>query len=102
MYIEIKEYKNYKVLCEESGQPVRTGKSKQLHIKEIERLYEIEKVGNKIIVLTKKKDPLPKLDERINNGANKYIDDIMPLLESYISAKKKDIYTTSSRLLVSD
>lgn len=49
------EYKNYKELCENNNLEIKSGKSKQLKMKEIEDIYEVSKDGNKIIIGNKKR-----------------------------------------------
>lgn len=44
------KFKNYKALCEFLEEPVKTGKSKQLQLKDWERYFQYHKEGNAIIV----------------------------------------------------
>lgn len=107
MDLIVKEYKNYKALCEENGETIKTGKSKQLHMFEIERLYDIEKVGNKIIVRGEKDRPIDKIDNRINNGGvSKYASYVDQLLiksliknNNHIVGSMNDILTDFIPLL---
>ena len=72
MKLKIGSYKNYKILCEENGLEIKTGKSKQLQMKEIERLYDFHKEGNKIVIDKEKEEPKEKVDGRKNNGGSRY------------------------------
>lgn len=63
--------KNYKTWCELLGQKERGGKSKQLHIKELERYFRFHFDKHKIIIDEVYSEPKPKIDNRVNNGANK-------------------------------
>ena len=42
-------FKNYKELCEYLDEPIKTGKSKQLQLKDWERYFSYEKEGQKFI-----------------------------------------------------
>ena len=68
MKLKIGSYKNYKILCEENGLEIKTGKSKQLQMKEIERLYDFHKEGNKIVIDKEKEEPKEKVDGRKIKG----------------------------------
>lgn len=94
-----KVFKNYKVLCEWLGVTPTKGKGRGYHFKEFERYCTYHKEGQKIIVDEVFDNPVDKADNRINNGANKYIDDMIPLLEGYIGKSQQTIYTTSNNLL---
>ena len=41
-------FKNYKELCEYLDEPIKTGKSKQLQLKDWERYFSYEKEGKKV------------------------------------------------------
>lgn len=60
-------FKNYKALCEFLGEAVKTGKSKQLQVKDWERFFVSHKEGNKIIIDEIYETPLEKVDGRSTN-----------------------------------
>ncbi|PAD85060.1 hypothetical protein CHH57_01755 [Niallia circulans] len=45
-----KEYKNYKVLCSELGEPIKSGKSKILQLEQFKNHFSYEKKGNKFVI----------------------------------------------------
>lgn len=59
-----KEFKNYKVLCEELEIKAQSGSVKKAQFKEIARYCNYEKVGHKIIIKKVYATPLPKIDMR--------------------------------------
>lgn len=61
------EFKNYKALCTFLGEPNKTGKSKQLQLKDWERYFSHDKNGNKFIITYIHSNPLDKVDNRKNN-----------------------------------
>lgn len=108
--LEIKKYKNYKELCTELGWKVKTGKSKQVQMKDLDRVCKWHKEGNCIIIdeiFEKIKDKTDKRhnnggnntrsnkenDKRHNNGGNSttYMPEIDELLENYIGNNKQVI-----------
>ena len=101
MKLKIGSYKNYKAMCEENGLEVKAGKSKQLQMKEIERLYDFHKEGNKIVIDEKYDVPEEKVDGRKNNGGarariSKYSH--VPTTKGvyYIVDNDRDIYVGST------
>lgn len=56
--------KNYKELCALLGEEVKTGKSKQLQLDNLNRFFEWEKAGQKFIITDIYDTPLPKVDGR--------------------------------------
>ena len=56
--------KNYKVLCELLEQETKTGKSRQLQMKEFSRYFEWKKSGQKFIITDIYETPLEKVDNR--------------------------------------
>ena len=66
--LEVGTYKNYKVLCEVLGEPVKKGDSKKAQLKEWSRYFNFEKQGHKIIVTEIYSKPKPKQDGRVTNG----------------------------------
>lgn len=88
--------KNYKELCGLLNEPVKTGKSKQLQLKDWERYFEYMKDGQKFIIKSIFDVPLDKEDERkeantiknISNG--KYSKEVFPLVKNFVG-KNPDI-----------
>lgn len=89
--LELKTYKNYKELCEALEEPIKSGKSKQLQMKEFERYFEYHKVGNKIIIDNifseekekidmRKSEYISETDKRHNGNNTFYGEDIEKLL----------------------
>ena len=72
--LEIKQgqiYKNYKELCEHLGEQPKTGKSKQLQLKDWERYFTYHKNGNKFVIDEVFSQAKEKIDGRKNNkGGN--------------------------------
>ena len=62
--LELKEYKNYKVLCNILEEKIRGGNSKQIQLKEWQRYFAWEKEGYKFIVTEIYNESLPKVDNR--------------------------------------
>ena len=60
-------FKNYKVLCEYLNEPIKSGKSKQLQLKDWERYFSYKKQGNSFIISNIYPKPLEKVDNRKNN-----------------------------------
>lgn len=75
--------KNYKELCNALEIDVKAGKQKKIQINEIERYFEMFRIGNSYKIMKVRREPLPKTSERgkaskINNS--KYIKDIENIL----------------------
>ncbi|MGE4213591.1 MAG: hypothetical protein AB7E42_02280 [Anaerotignaceae bacterium] len=62
--------KNYKELCNILNEPIKTGKSKQIQLKEFERYFSYHKQGNSFIIDEVYAEPKPKVDNRCNNGGH--------------------------------
>lgn len=62
--LEIKGYKNYKVVCEVLGEPIKTGKSKQLQLKEWARYFDWKNEGQKWLVTEIFNQPKEREDGR--------------------------------------
>lgn len=60
-------FKNYKHLCETLRLPIKTGKAKQIQLKNLERFLQYEKQGHKIVVTEVYEEPLPKVENRGKN-----------------------------------
>ena len=83
--------KNYKELCSLLEESIKTGKSKQLQLKDWERYFEYHKDGNKYIINKifdevkekidmRKSENISENDKRHNGNNNFYNDDIQKLL----------------------
>lgn len=77
---EKQEIKNYKVLCELLDEPTKTGKSKQLQLKDWERYFEYHKQGQKFIIDKIYKDEIPKEDGRMFGNNSIFAEDIQYIL----------------------
>lgn len=76
---------NYKELCKLLGMNVKSGKSKQLHLKEFERHVKYHKNGNSFVIDEIYTKPLPKTDKRGGNNAKyKDLTRYIPELCNYI------------------
>lgn len=81
--LEIRSYKNYKVLCEVLNEPVKTGASKKYQLENWSRYFTYEKKGNAFIIKDIKKIPDKKECNKGQSGIYvEYIDDIIMLLLS--------------------
>lgn len=78
--LELKTYKNYKELCLILGENIKTGKSKQLQLKDFERYFEYHKQGQKFIIDKIYSIEVPKVDERKLGNNSIYSEDIQELL----------------------
>ena len=89
--LELKTYKNYKELCGILEEPIKSGKSKQLQMKDFERYFEFHKEGNKIVIDNifseekekidmRKSDYISETDKRHNGNNTFYGEDIEKLL----------------------
>ncbi|PJI07660.1 MULTISPECIES: hypothetical protein [Clostridium] len=94
-----KKYKNYKIICGALEEPIKTGKSKQLQLKEWTRYFNYIKEGNGFLITEIYNVPKEKIDNRgksegshaNNSKFAKYIDS---LLEQFLyNQKKNDINT---------
>lgn len=65
--------KNYKILCGLLDEKNKTGKSKQLQIKEWERYFSNSRSGNKFIIEAIYQEPKPKIDNRKSGNTNNNI-----------------------------
>ncbi len=83
--------KNYKEMCHLLGQEVKTGKSKQLQLKDWERYFSWDKSGQKFIIADIYDKPLSKEDARKRGNNNVYVHYIELVLMKYLS--KFDGYT---------
>lgn len=69
--LEIKEYKNYKVVCNVLEEKIKSGKSKRLQLKEWQRYFAWEREGHKLRVTKIYSTPLPKVDGRKTGNTGK-------------------------------
>lgn len=104
------DYK-YKELCSLMGQDTKTGKSKQLQLKDWHRFFNWENPTTQIFRITEVYDePKDKVDGRVNNGAKaKVQDEFDYLFNAFVSreytrnaynvkAKWGNIYFTNSEI----
>ena len=79
------------------GAPQKTGKSKQLQLKDWERYFDFKRDGQKFIIVKIYDVPLPK---KIKSN-NIYINDVLVVLNDYLLKNKvESIEITKNRLLV--
>lgn len=79
----------YATLCEAFGVGKKTGKSKQLQLKDFKRYIKIEKVGTWFNILEIYETPLDKVDGRSNGGNAIFKDDTVTTMLKLILAKSK-------------
>lgn len=72
--------KSYRHLCEVLKVSVRTGKSKQIQIKDMERYFEYHKDGNKFVIDNILEIPKEKVDNRIDGNNAIYAEYVDKLL----------------------
>lgn len=88
------KFKNYKALCEFLKEPVKTGKSKQLQLKDWERYFQYHKEGNAIIVDAVHDEVLKKKRKKCidtsSYGSNN-IKNIEPMIKYLMSYWNEDI-----------
>lgn len=100
--LELKKYKNYKELCIVLKEKIKTGKSKQLQLKDWERYFNWEKGGYGYIITEIYEKPKPKVDGRkVGNtgksegsrGNNKaeYIQNIEKLILDLLAQDTNDL-----------
>lgn len=91
-------FKNYKVLCEELGEPVRNGKSKKLQLEDWNRYFEFSKSGNSFIITKIHETPIDKIDGRgkksiYSNAIQLLITDLLARRHGYITISKNKLMT---------
>lgn len=79
------DIKNYKNMCLLLGEVEKAGDSKIYQIKNWERYFDFEKVGQHFIIKDIYEDPLPKIDGRITGNNSIYVQYIQLLLMKYLS-----------------
>ena len=73
-------FKNYKELCERLSEPVKTGKSKQLQLKQWEKNFSYQKQGHKIMIIEVFEKPKQRYDKR-----SVYAKDMDNIVLSYLN-----------------
>lgn len=76
--------KNYKELCKILGVETKTGKSKQLQLKDFKRFFDWEKAGQNFIITDIYDTPLPKEDMRKKGNNSIYKNYIELILLQYL------------------
>jgi hypothetical protein len=94
-------FKNYKELCLELGELVKTGKAKQLQIADWERYFEYHKSGHNFIINTIFETPKEKVDGRgksegsrrsiYSNAAQLLITDLLARSNGYVTISKNKL-----------
>lgn len=80
--------KNYKELCDLFGEEAKTGKAKQLQLKNWKRYFDWEKDGQKFIITDIYDTPLPKEDLRRKGNNSIYKNYIELILLQYLSKQE--------------
>lgn len=80
--------KNYKELCTILNEEVKTGKAKQLQLKNWKRYFDWEKDGQKFIIVDIYDTPLPKEDLRRKGNNSIYKNYIELILLQYLSKQE--------------
>ena len=80
--------KNYKELCTILNEETKTGKAKQLQLKNWKRYFDWEKDGQKFIIVDIYDTPLPKEDLRRKGNNSIYKNYIELILLQYLSQQK--------------
>lgn len=97
-------FKNYKELCLFLGIEIKTGKAKQLQLKELERYFKYHREGNKFIIDEIFNKPIDKKDNRgIGNNNIDYIKIIEILIldllaQAIIKENKDHVFLSKNRL----
>lgn len=95
-------YKNYKLLCETLGEPIKAGNMKIAQIKEWERFFKFTKQGHKFIIEEVYDKPLIKQDLRsLGNNAAFYIDEVEHLILDLLGQERNrgKLFLSRNRLL---
>ena len=80
--------KNYKEMCNLIGEEIKTGKAKQLQLKNWKRYFDWEKDGQKFIIIDIYDTPLPKEDLRRKGNNSIYKNYIELILLQYLSKQE--------------
>lgn len=94
-------FKNYKALCAELSEPIKTGKAKQLQISDWERYFEYSKSGNSFIINKIYDEPTEKVDNRgksegsrrsiYGNAIQLLITDLLARRHGYVTISKNKL-----------
>jgi hypothetical protein len=94
-------FKNYKTLCEELYQPIKTGKSKNLQLEDWNRYFEYSRSGNSYIINKIYETPKEKIDGRgksdgsrrsiYGNAAQLLITDLLARSNGYVTISKNKL-----------
>ena len=68
--ITVGRFKNYRKICECLHEPIKTGKSKQLQLKDWKRYFEYERDGNAFVITKVYDAPKEKIRKAINDTSN--------------------------------
>ena len=79
--------KNYKKMCEVTEEDIKTGKSKQLQLKDWKRYFDFDTKGHTFII--KEVFEVPKHKDKTANNS-KYIEEIKDILVDYIYTNRDD------------
>lgn len=77
MNLQEKTYKNYIELCNDMGWKTTGGKTKQLHLKELERYCKFHREGHKIVIDEVFSEDMIQEKEDMRNKYNKYIEKLI-------------------------
>lgn len=66
--LKLREYKNYKVICNVLEEKIKSGKSKRLQLEDWQRYFEWEKKGHKLRITKIYSKPKEKVDGRKTGG----------------------------------
>jgi hypothetical protein len=97
-------FKNYKLLCEELNQPVKTGKSKKLQLEDWGRYFEHSRSGNSFIVTKIYDNPKDKIDGRGKSEGSRrniYGNAIQLLITDLLARKQGYITISKTKLMLS-
>lgn len=94
-------FKNYKALCEELGELVKTGKAKQLQLSDWERFFDYHKSGHNFIISKIYETPKEKVDGRgksegsrrsiYGNATQLLITDLLARSNGYVTISKNKL-----------
>jgi hypothetical protein len=94
-------FKNYKALCAEINEPIKTGKAKQLQLQDWERYFEYSKSGNSFIINKIYEIPKEKVDGRgksegsrrsiYGNATQLLITDLLARSNGYVTISKNKL-----------
>lgn len=95
-------YKNYKAICNALGVNAKTGKSKQLQMKDWERYFKYSKDGYNFIIDEIYKSPIEKIDLRSNGNNSLEHAQKMDDMLLFILGNQSDgeLFLTINRLLL--